>query len=412
MIRLGGVAVVLASVASAQTPVRVTAINGKQTAGELRGLDAQGRLIVAAAGAEVAHALDEIRDIVPAGAVPVAPPPAGLVMLWSGTTLRANVRGVVGTGATSALLVEVPPARSHVALPLRTVRALRTTEQPHADGDSFDAALADTASKGDKLFAYRRGDASLGIVRLTVTVQRIVQEGDDVRVIVDLDGKEQPPLPLGKVYGVVFGAGVAPDAQGGARVTVQTAGGAAFTGTLQALAPAEDRLVLRLDEGCAIDLPWRHVARLDVRSDRLVFLSDLPPSQVEQVPALTRVWPWLKDRAPLGTDIVLRGEAFARGLVLIPRTRLSFDVGARFDRFEAVVGIDDRAADVADAVVRVLGDDKVLFAKEHVRRGALPYPVQVSIKDVRRLTLEVDFGDNLDFSDHVAFADARLLRDR
>ncbi len=389
----------------------MTTIEGQQLVGVLRGLDAQGRVVVVDGSGEQARAVDELREIVHGSAVIAEVPPAGLVVLWSGQVLRANVRGVSGEGAASALLVQVPPARELVALPLRTVRAVRITDQPRAHGEGFDDALRESTGR-DLLFAYRRGDPAEGVVRLTVALRRFVQESDEVRVVVEFGGKEQPPQPLNKLYGLVLGQGAAPDAQSGARVTAHLAGGLALVGALHALDPAADRCVLRLDEGCDLDLPWRHVARLSVRSDRLVYLSDLEPMKVEQMPALNRTWEWLKDRAPLGTNIVLRGDSYARGLVLIPRTKLVYDIGGRFDRFEAMVGIDDRAADVADAVIRVLGDDKVLFEASHVKRGALPYPVRVAVKDVRRLTLEVDFGDNLDLSDHCAFAEARVLRDR
>ncbi|HLU39226.1 MAG TPA: NPCBM/NEW2 domain-containing protein, partial [Planctomycetota bacterium] len=371
--------------------------------------DAEGRLVVVTREGEVARPLEEIREVVHPGAVPLARPAVGAVVLWSGQVLDGTVRGVGGDRGTT-LSVEVPPAIRPVELPLRTVRALRTST-PHPEAGVFDEALQGEGGR-DLLFAWRRGDPALGLVRLTVTVRRFVADGEEPAVVVEFDGKEQPAQALSRLYGLVFGSGAAPDPQEGARVTVHATSGATFLGRLVALDPAADRCLLRLDEGCDLELPWRHVARLSIRSDRLVYLSDLEPVSVEQTPALSRTWPWLKDRAPGGPGLVLGGKRYERGLVLVPRTRLVYDLHERYDRFAAVLGIDDRAGDMGDAVVRVFGDDRNLLTVERVRRSDQPREVELPVAGVRRLILEVDFGENLDFGDHCVFAEARVLRDR
>jgi len=390
--------------------VQVTAIDGKQFAGTLLGLGSDGQLRVATPAGEVARPLEELRKITNQAAHAADLTPTGLLVLRSGLSLRANVRGVPGDRDAPALTVELPPARGEVTIPVRAIAALRVTDLPRADGEGFDDAVR-TGSGRDLLFAYRRGDPGQGLVRLTVRVDHFEMRDDEVHVVVEFGGELQPPQPLRKVYGIVLGQGAAPDVQEGPRTTVAVAGGPEFSGRLKALDPANDRCVLRLDEGCDLDLPWQVVATLTVRSDRLVYLSDLEPTEVEQTPALTRKWDWLRDRAPLGPGIELRGTRYERGLVLIPRTRLTFDLGGKFDRFEAMVGIDDRAGDMGDAVVRVRGDGAVLFEAASVRRGNLPYAVSVPVKDVRKLVLEADFGDRLDLGDHCAFAEARVLKD-
>lgn len=400
----------LAAAASAQGVVRVVAIDGKRVEGTLLGLDVEGGLHLATGEGEKTRPLEELRAIDNDDARPVDMPTTGLVVLRSGRSLRANVRGVANEDGKLGLRLELPPARGLCTVPLSTITALRFTDQARADGEGFDEALRD-GSRRDLLFAYRRGDPAQGLVRLTVVLDRFEQRGDDLFVAVEFDGKKQPPQPLSKVYAVVLGQGAAPDAQPGVRATVHIAAGPTFTGRLSSIEPTRDRCVLRLDEGCDLDLPWRAVARIDLRSDRLVYLSDLDPVAVEQIPALTRKWPWLRDAAPLGRGIQLRGETFERGLVLIPHTKLTFDIGGRFDRFQATVGIDDRAGDMGDAVVRVIGDGRVLFEAKGVRPRTLPYPVEVSVKDVHKLVLEADFGERLDFGDHCAFADARVVRD-
>lgn len=394
--------------------VRLTTIEGDTLTGKLVGFDAEQRLTVAGEdGAAKTFGIDAVRELVREGATPAAPPATGLVLLRSGQSLNARITGSRSDANGLVLLFAVPPARTEIALPLRAIRAVRFADAPRADGDGFDAAARDAATQ-DRVFAYPRGNQAERIVRRTVEVRsfNVDQADQQLRVVVAIEGREQPALPLRNLYGIVFGQGAAPDPQAGARVTAHLGAGLSFTGSLTALQPEADRCVLRLDEGAELDLPWQHVQRLSVRSDRLVYLSDLEPTAVEQTPALSRKWEWLRDRAPLGEGIVLRGTTHRRGLVLVPRTKLTFDLGGRFDWFEAAVGIDDRAAAVADAIVRVRGDGRILFEADHVKRGVPSLPVKVSVQGVRQLVLETDFGESLDVGDHCAFADARVRRER
>ena len=405
-----GVAVAIAAAvvgteARAQTRVSVATIAGDTLAGELVGLDAAGNLVLRVEAAERSLPLDQLLEVRPETAQAVTSVGLSTAMLRSGQRLAVQVRGVTEDGRK--LVLEVPPARAPIDLPVHALRALRLMPATAADAAGFAAAVADDGRR-DLLFAKRGAN---DIVRLTVVFKRFEQIGDEVRAVVEFGGKEQPGQPLEKLYGLVFGQGAVPDPQAGPRATVHVAGGGNFTGALTGLDPAADRCALRLDEGATLDLPLRHVSRVTFRSDRLLYLSDLDPANVEQTPALARTWPWLRDRAPLGDDLRLGGKSHRRGLVLIPRTKLTYDIGGRFDWFETTIGIDDRAGDVADATIRVFGDGKLLFELEHLARKTPPQALRLAVKDVRALTLEADFGERLDLGDHCVFADARVRRE-
>ncbi len=398
--------VVLAATPVAQTRVSIATIAGETLAGELVGVDG-GNLKLRVAATEQIVPLDQLLEVRPETAETVPGSVLAGVMLRSGQRLAANIRGVADGEGGQKLVLDVPPARTCILVPVRAIRALRLVPATAADAAGFADAARDDARR-DILFARR---SETDVVRLTVVFKRFEQVGDEVRAVVEFGGKEQPGQPLAKLYGLVFGQGAAPDAQPGPRATVHIAGGGTVTGALAALDPVADRCVLRLDEGADLDFPLRHVARVTFRSDRLVYLSDLDPTVVEQTPALGRTWPWLRDRAPLGDDLRLGGKTHRRGLVLIPRTKLSFDIGGRFDWFETTIGIDDRAGEIGDATVRILGDGKVLYEREHVCPHYLPQAVRLAVKDVRTLTLEADFGERLDLGDHCVFADARVRKD-
>jgi hypothetical protein len=140
------------------------------------------------------------------------------------------------------------------------------------------------------------------------------------------------------------------------------------------------------------------------------YLSDLAPV-AEHTPAFDRVREWLRDATPNGAGIVLGGRSYCRGLCLIPRTTLTFDIDAgRYDVFEATVGIDDRSSTQADAVIRIRADGRLVFEAAGVQLGQTPRPLELPILGVSTLVIEADFGTNFDLGDHCVFAVARLLR--
>ena len=75
-----------------------------------------------------------------------------------------------------------------------------------------------------------------------------------------------------------------------------------------------------------------------------------------------------------------------------------------------MAGILDEMEDRGNVTMRVLGDGGLLWQRENVRGGAQPERVVIAVTGVYELTLAVDFGRDLDLSDHAAWAFARLIR--
>ncbi len=155
---------------------------------------------------------------------------------------------------------------------------------------------------------------------------------------------------------------------------------------------------------------WPEIARIEVHSERLVLLTDLRMARYEMQPLLgVRVDAGI-DHLPDGSPLTLRGAPLARGLVLHSRSLATYEIGGRFRQFAARVGIADEMRMRGDAAVRVSGDGRVLWEAERVRGGDVPRDVLVDIGGVKELTLEVDYGRDLDLSDQVIFGLARLIR--
>src|SRR5690606_20430393 len=113
---------------------------------------------------------------------------------------------------------------------------------------------------------------------------------------------------LSGVAAVVFGSntGFAADRQARPRTVVALTTGERLEGKLLSIG---ESLRCRLDEGFVLDVPLPNLHRLEVSSDKLVWLSELQPAVV-QTPAFDRVWPWHVDRSIAGPGFDLRGRHY------------------------------------------------------------------------------------------------------
>ncbi len=319
------------------------------------------------------------------------------VWLRSGLDLPAMqvVGGPATSGGTASLHVGLPSGLA-LDVPIGMVRAVRLGGREPAQ---FAAELRKPPSNEDLLFVDKDGTQHTS----SVVVRGLT--GDSLQFT--LRGR-QFDFALANVAAIVFGqnTGFAPDRQGQPRTTVALRTGEQLEGRVTAIDAA---VHLRLDEGAELAVPAETVQSLGVVSDRLAWLAAMTP-QVEQTPAFDRVWPWVRDGSAAGPGIVLGGKSHKHGVGMVPRTRLTFDLGGRYDLFEAVLGIDDRGGPQAHALFRVLVDGQVAFASEPLTLGAPPVPVRVELHRCQRLALEVDFGKNYDLGDYCVFADARVVQ--
>jgi hypothetical protein len=167
--------------------------------------------------------------------------------------------------------------------------------------------------------------------------------------------------------------------------------------------------------GAALDVPLAQVAALDLYQGRAVYLSDLKPTRFVYTPFLGEPgvrWGLVTDGNVAGHDLRLGGSTYDKGIGLHSRSRVTYDLAGAYQRFEAVVGLDDRLGRRGNVRVRVLADGKAFDpVKGHeltARTG--PVTVRVPLAGVKELTLEVDFGRGGDVQGVVNWADARLIK--
>ena len=399
LLLVAALAAVPAVVVPAQARGTVQTIDGKTLTGTLAIAEGGSVTVIGEAG-EAKLDIAELVSFERADARPRNVQVENRVWLRSGLELPAKkLSGRVAVDGKPAILVVRLPSGLDLEVPVSTVRAIRQGGLQRPQPALFKQDLEEPLANIDLIYVVKNGKAQ----RSSVEVTGFTAESIDF-ILRDAEYE----FELSGIAGVVFGAntGFAPDRQSRPRVSVSLTTGERIEGKILSLG---ESLRCRLDEGSVLEVPMRNLHRIDVSSDRLVWLSDLKP-KVEQTPAFDRVWPWHNDRSVAGAGFELNGKHFERGLGLVPHTKLTYDLSGRFDMFEAMIGIDDRGGPLAHAIFRVNVDGKLVFESKPMTRGQAPHELRLDLNKAKALLLEVDFGKNYDLGDFCAFADARVVQ--
>ncbi len=162
--------------------------------------------------------------------------------------------------------------------------------------------------------------------------------------------------------------------------------------------------------GACIELPSPQLVRLDYSSDKVAFLSQLDPVNVEQPPSPFDQY--RRDRNLDNQPLKVGGEIFPIGLALHAHTELEYDLKGEYREFRARAGIDDTVSGIDFPVVlRIEGDGKELYRKTFTRKGdKKPVSIALNIKDVQRLRVVVASEDGFDFGRHLDLVEAKVSK--
>ena len=231
--------------------------------------------------------------------------------------------------------------------------------------------------------------------------------GDKVGFLLDGD---EVPVARDKVYGIIFHRRLPSLPK--SICQVRPAGG----DVLQVAKFAWDGKAFkaRLVAGGDVVIPVAELTTIDFSSERIKYLSDLKPRDVQYVPFFDiYLYEYRRDRSLDGTPLTLAGKPYARGLAIHSKATLKYRIGGEYTRFRAVAGIDDsvRGQNKHENVQLVIsGDGRRLFDQE-VKTTDAPRPIDLDVTGVRDLEILVDFGSDMrDVADHLDLADAKLLK--
>ena len=276
---------------------------------------------------------------------------------------------------------------------VRALRLMPALESPAG----FERAIEGESEK-DRLFVLSG--------KKLLPVSGVLYEINDKDVVFEYQGKQRT-VAVSKVYGIVLAsAGQSPDYIGKCKLTM--ADSSAIWGTVTKL--DNGQIHLTLSEGIDLTLPWSAVHRIEVRSDRMVFLSDLDPTKVKQKATITYPWPWQRDRSVFSKPLTMKKRVYERGIGMHATCNLSFTNNRKFAVFAATIGIDDETKGRGDCVFRVLGDGRELFSRR-MKGGDNPVELQLKIHDINVVTLVADHGEGFDLADHANWCDARFIRE-
>ncbi|WZO96487.1 NPCBM/NEW2 domain-containing protein [Isosphaeraceae bacterium EP7] len=162
--------------------------------------------------------------------------------------------------------------------------------------------------------------------------------------------------------------------------------------------------------GATLAVPMSEVRRIAVRRPGIVYLSDIDPLKAQYIPYIGPVRPFRKDESVEGQPLRLGGLAFDRGLGTQSRTLLAYRLGPGDRRFQATLGVDDRAGPLGSVVFRILVDGKERFSSPPMSARDTPLNVDVELDGAKFLILATEFGDRGNVRDLADWVEARLIR--
>lgn len=363
-------------------------IDGKTQSAALEKIDADGALH--SKGGASLPALADLREIHSGKpAPPRLQPTAGvLIELLGGGRIAGASLEMEG----EAFKLTLPSDAGQVLqVPLDAAAAIRF--QPGAVQPAFEDALARPSPDSDQVLAI--------IDDQVQPLQGLLSAITADAVEFEFEGQTRK-LEKSKVFGVVLARTAAAPPR--YHCLILNDGSVLPARSLQF---EEGAFLLQAGEATT-RLPAYLVQRIELRSDRLIFLSDLEPVRVNEKPLLMLPKRWQRDRAIRGGPILLGGVEYSKGIGCQPRSELTFALPTGAESFLAVVGLDASAKGKGACVFEIRGDGKTLF-QQAVAGKQPPVEVALDIRGVSELTLIVEAGEDLDLGDHADWADARVL---
>ena len=159
-----------------------------------------------------------------------------------------------------------------------------------------------------------------------------------------------------------------------------------------------------------VRLPIGELAQIHALNASVVYLSDREASGTIYEPYLGPTRPYRRNATVSNEVIRLGGIAYDRGLGTQSRTLLAYKLEPGSKRFQALIGLDDRAGPLGNVVFKVRVDDKIRYESPPMASGETARVVDVDITGAKFLILMTEFGERGDVQDHADWAEARIIR--
>ena len=290
--------------------------------------------------------------------------------------------------------------QADLKIPLLEIQSIRFGSVTAAEADvRFAAALAQIGEEDTVLI--------LGPDGTIAQINGAVQGTSEGKLRFRYDG-EVRSINVAKLAGIVFARHPSSRSKTAPMQVAQLTSGDQLSG----------RLIGITDDIVELETPWRTpvtvarptVSEIQFRNGRIVYLSDLEPTAVEETPFFGRKLSFRRDQSLTGGRLRIHGQDHHKGLAVHSRSALSFALESDFERFTAIVGFDESAKRIGRVACSVLVDGEVRFHSDSLRADEYPTTISVPVTGGRELKLVVDFGEREDIGDRVIWGSARLLR--
>lgn len=162
--------------------------------------------------------------------------------------------------------------------------------------------------------------------------------------------------------------------------------------------------------GSAVKVPLADVSRVHARSSSIVYLSEREAAGAQYVSYVGPTRPYRRDATVEGHPLRLSGQEFERGLGTQSRTLLAYRLVPGDKRFQAEIGLDDRAGPLGNVVFRVRVDTKEVYLSPPLSARDAPRSVDLDLSGAKVLFLITEFGERGGVRDLADWADARIIR--
>ena len=150
--------------------------------------------------------------------------------------------------------------------------------------------------------------------------------------------------------------------------------------------------------------------QVEIIGGRRVWLTDLVPAEYRSIPFFDRPWPLRLKTNALGGPLRLVGKDYPLGFGLHAASHIKWKLDDNYERFTALVGIDDSAGRWADADVTILVDQKPVARLKGLRHKEQPRKIDIDLRGASELAIEIGFGRYGDVQDRVDLVNPALIR--
>ena len=323
--------------------------------------------------------------------------------LIDGSSLRGQILynngdlATVKTALSGTIALNLAHVRGFIALPMIGFSGRKAEELLMRPSRPENSAL--------DMVLDRRGSLYPGVVRRLELTQLLLDHEELLQVV---------PVRIPYLAGVRLADATRapqPKWQGDIRIRIQGRDGSSVQGTLKKIHLGAWNVQPAWDSQSTLVIDVDEISLVQVIGGRVQYLSQLHPVDVTESTVLAPPQPFRMDRSSQGDAISIAGKRYPWGIGVHADSRLTFDLGKRFQQFRADIGIATRIGDRGSVVFEVLGDGKSLHRSSVVTgREPKPIEVQVSVAGVQRLTLQVTNSGDLDLGDVANWGSARVKK--